>query len=109
MKSTKGKENAARPGVGRMVEEVVGCKWSMAVLEAVRDGVNRPGAIERRHDGLTTKVLNERLRKLVRFGVLERVAFPEVPPRVEYRLTGFGRRFVKILDLIRELEQGREE
>lgn len=82
----------------------MGCKWSMAVLGAVRDGVNRPGAIERSFEGLTTKVLNERLRKLVRYGVLERVAFPEVPPRVEYRMTEFGRRFLKILDLIRELE-----
>lgn len=109
MKPAKTKESAARPAVGRMVEDVVGCKWSMAVLGAVKDGVHRPGAIERRCHGLTTKVLNERLRKLVRYGVLERVAYPEVPPRVEYRMTAFGGRFVKILDLIRELEEAQPE
>src|SRR5690554_7268265 len=43
--------------------------------------------------GLTAKVLNERLRKLMRYGVIEREVFAEVPPRVEYWLTDFGQRF----------------
>lgn len=90
--------------MGRMVEDVVGCKWSMAVLGAVRSGVNRPGAIERSVPGLTAKVLNERLRKLVRYGVLERFAYPEVPPRVEYQMTPFGLKFARILDMIEQLD-----
>ena len=48
--------------VSRMVEDVIGCKWSMAVLGLVRNGIYRPGAMERELPGLTTKVLNERLR-----------------------------------------------
>lgn len=92
------------PPVSRMIEDVVGCKWSMAVLGAVRRGVHRPGAIERELPGLTAKVLNERLRKLVRFGILARTAFPEVPPRVEYHLTPFGGRFARLLDLVEELQ-----
>jgi DNA-binding HxlR family transcriptional regulator len=91
-------------GISRMVEEVVGCKWSISVLSLVRSGVFRPGAIERSMPGLTTKVLNERLRKLVQFGVLTREVFPETPPRVEYKLTPFGTRFMKILDMIEELQ-----
>lgn len=87
-----------------MVEEIVGCKWSLAVLGAIRDGHVRPGAIERGIDGLSTKVMNERLAKLVRFGVLTKTSFPEVPPRVEYALTGFGTRLVAILDEIRALQ-----
>jgi len=59
-------------------------------------------------DGLTTKVVNERLAKMVAFGVLERTAYPEVPPRVEYRLTPFGERFNAVLDAIAELESERE-
>jgi len=54
--------------------------------------------------GLTTKVQNDCLRKMVRFGVLARVAYPEVPPRVEYALTAFGERFVTILDAIEGLQ-----
>jgi DNA-binding HxlR family transcriptional regulator len=60
--------------------------------------------MERSVNGLTTKVLNERLRKLVRFGILEKTIFPEVPPRVEYKFTNFGRRFIGLLDAIDELE-----
>ena len=87
-----------------MVEDVVGCKWSLAVLGAVRRGVRRPGAMEHAIPGLSKKVLNERLRKLVRFGVLAREAYPEVPPRVEYRLTAFGERFAGLMDGVERLQ-----
>ena len=87
-----------------MVEDIVGCKWSLSVLKLVRDGVRRPGAMQRAVDGLSTKVLNERLRKLQRFGILDKTSYPEVPPRVEYRLTDFGRRFSQILDGIDRLQ-----
>lgn len=89
----------------RMVEDVIGCKWSLSVLKLIRQGVQRPGAIERSIEGLTTKVLNERLRKLVSYGILQRQAFPEIPPRVEYRLTAFGEKFVSVLDAIEELDK----
>jgi DNA-binding HxlR family transcriptional regulator len=93
------------PNVSRMVEDIVGCKWSLAVLDAVRNGVCRPGAIEHGIDGLSKKVLNERLSKLVRFGILEKHAFAEMPPRVEYRLTAFGNKFCGVLDGIEALQR----
>lgn len=57
-------------------------------------------------EGLTTKVLNDCLRKNLDFGILRRVAYPELPPRVEYRVTTFGQKFIRVLD---ELEQLQEE
>lgn len=87
-----------------MVENILGCKWSLHVLQLVHQGIHRPGAMERSLAGLTTKVLNERLRKLVRFGILERIAYPEIPPRVEYNLTAFGKKFIGILEAIEKLE-----
>ena len=86
------------------MEDIIGCKWSLAVLGLVRRGVHRPGALEHAVDGLSAKVLNERLRKLQRFGILERHAYAEIPPRVEYRLTAFGERFASILDAVDKLE-----
>lgn len=88
-----------------MVEDIVGCKWSLCVLDLVNRGVQRPGLMQKSIAGLTAKVLNERLRKLVRFAILEREVFPEVPPRVEYRLTPFGRRFIGLLEHITALEK----
>ena len=73
-----------------------------------------PGAITRGLDGLTTKVLNECLRRLIGLGLLERMSYPEIPPRVEYKLTKLGERFVLILDAVEELQleietQGRSQ
>jgi DNA-binding HxlR family transcriptional regulator len=97
-----------RPGAGaaRMVEDIIGCKWSLTVLGLVAGGVSRPGAMQKRVAGLTAKVLNERLRKLLRFGIIERHVFAEVPPRVEYTLTDFGRRFDGVLREISALDDG---
>ncbi len=107
-KSVNGRRKTSEPPtVAAMVERIVGCKWSLHVLDCVRRGIVRPGAIQRAVPGLSAKVLNERLRRLVAFGVLERRIFAEVPPRVEYRLTPFGERFLDILDRIAALERER--
>lgn len=91
--------------VARMVEDMVGCKWSLAVLAQIRAGTRRPGEIERAIPGLSQKVMNERLRKLARFGIIDRRVYAEVPPRVEYRLTAFGTRFSRLLDGIERLQR----
>ncbi|HEY6125905.1 MAG TPA: helix-turn-helix domain-containing protein [Steroidobacteraceae bacterium] len=104
MKTKANKNPRAGVGAARMVEDIVGCKWSLTVLGLIADGVQRPGAMQRRVPGLTAKVLNERLRKLLRFGIIERQIYAEVPPRVEYRLTTFGRRFDGVLKEIAALD-----
>ncbi|MBY0262942.1 MAG: helix-turn-helix transcriptional regulator [Phycisphaerales bacterium] len=96
-----------------MVESIVGCKWSLHVLAEVARGNNRPGKLVRSAPGLTSKVLAERLDKMVRFGIFKRVSYPEVPPRVEYFLTPLGERFRGIIaeveKLQRDVESGRVE
>lgn len=88
-----------------MVESIVGCKWSMTVLAELRRGHNRPSEIEQACPGLSAKVLNERLRKLLRYGLVERTSYPEVPPRVEYTLTPFGERFAALTDAVGQLQR----
>jgi DNA-binding HxlR family transcriptional regulator len=93
-----------QPSAMGMAEDIMGCKWSLTVIQLVRQGIRRPGLMERTIDGLSTKVLNERLRKLTNYQILQRHAYPEIPPRVEYYLTPFGEKFVSILDKLIELE-----
>jgi DNA-binding HxlR family transcriptional regulator len=95
--------NSARSRSARMVEQIAGCKWSLTVYQLLAAGINRPGAMVRSVEGLSTKVLNECLRKNQRFGIIERIAYQEVPPRVEYVLTPFGAKFVRIVDDLRKL------
>jgi DNA-binding HxlR family transcriptional regulator len=92
--------------VGRMIETVVGCKWSLTVIDLVQRDIRRPGAMERTVEGLTAKVLNDCLRLLVSYGIFEKQSFLEVPPRVEYRFTAFGRKFVDTLTMLDTLEVG---
>lgn len=90
--------------VHAMVESIVGCKWSLTVISLIRQGINRPGAMQREVEGLTTKVLNERLVKLTRFGILHKQIYPESPPRVEYQFTEFGQHFLQIIDSIEKVQ-----
>jgi len=87
-----------------LLEEVIGCRWTISVLGAVARGVSRPGALERHIEGISAKVLADRLRHFTRAGIFERVAFPEIPPRVEYRLTDFGRKFMRLLKEVEKLQ-----
>jgi DNA-binding HxlR family transcriptional regulator len=88
-----------------MVETIYGCKWSLTVYQLLAHGINRPGEMVRSVEGLTTKVLNECLRKNLQFGILEKTVFNELPPRVEYRVTPFGERFMGILEELESLQQ----
>ena len=91
----------------RCLEDVIGCKWSVSVLLALRDGVRRPGELERHIDGISTKVLGERLRKLQKYGLIARQRFAESPPRTEYRLTPFGEELTAVIERIRQLDRDR--
>jgi DNA-binding HxlR family transcriptional regulator len=92
--------------VASMVESVIGCKWSVRLLELCADGQRRPSAFLRACPGLSAKVLNERLRKMIRFGLLQRQVIGDKPPvEVEYRLTPFGSRFMRIIKEVRRLQE----
>jgi DNA-binding HxlR family transcriptional regulator len=89
----------------RMVETIYGCKWSLTVYQLLSDGINRPGEMVRNVEGLTTKVLNVCLKKNIEFGILERISFNELPPRVEYHVTEFGRKFLTITEALEQLQR----
>jgi DNA-binding HxlR family transcriptional regulator len=88
----------------RMVETIVGCKWSLTVYNLLNNDIHRPGEMVRSVEGLTTKVLNACLKRNIEFGILEREMFNEIPPRVEYKVTTFGHKFIKILTELEKLQ-----
>jgi DNA-binding HxlR family transcriptional regulator len=91
--------------VAAAVESIVGCKWSMRLLQLCTEGRQRPSALLRACPGLSAKVMNERLQKLVRFGILDRTVHGQKPPiEVVYSLTPFGLRFTRIIDEVRRLQ-----
>lgn len=104
MKEIK-KSTPAQRATYQKLEDVVGCKWSVSVLQSVAAGVTRPGALERHIVGISTKILSERLRKLSSYGLLSKQVYAEVPPRTEYSLSEKGQKLVSIIEQIKSLDE----
>jgi len=92
--------------VAAMVESIIGCKWSLGILGLLAAGCHRPSALLRASPGLSAKVMNERLQKMMRFGIVNRTVFGAKPPvEVEYLLTPLGQRFMRIIEEVRRLQE----
>jgi DNA-binding HxlR family transcriptional regulator len=87
-----------------LLEDIIGCRWTISVLRAVASGVNRPGALEREVEGISAKVLSDRLRHFTAVGLFQRVQYPEIPPRVEYHLTDVGKKFLRLIKEVERLQ-----
>ncbi|WP_017597264.1 winged helix-turn-helix transcriptional regulator [Nocardiopsis lucentensis] len=75
----------------RDVLDLLSSKWVCLVVGAIAGEPMRFGALRRRLDGITQKMLTRTLRDLERAGLVERRVFPTTPPQVEYSLTPLGR------------------
>lgn len=74
------------------VVDIVFSRWTTPILWALNEyGRQRFVELERRITTITPKVLTQRLRQLERDGLIVRTYHPEVPPRVEYEISDFGR------------------
>ncbi|MEU8176035.1 helix-turn-helix domain-containing protein [Microbispora hainanensis] len=69
----------------------IGDKWTGRIIRCLESGPRRFSELQIPLRGITPKVLTETLRAMERDGLLERTAYPEMPPRVEYELTPLGR------------------
>ena len=70
-------------------------KWSLLVLYPLRENeVLRFGELQRAIPDISQKMLTQTLRRLEEMSLISREAYPEVPPRVEYRLTPLGHSFM---------------
>ena len=87
------------------LEDVVGCKWSAGVVASIARGIKRPGELERYIPGISKKILNERLRKLTDYQVIERTEIPGRVKHVEYHLTRTGNKLAAVIDQLRELDK----
>jgi DNA-binding HxlR family transcriptional regulator len=80
--------------------DVIGGKWKPLILWALGDGVLRFSELKKGLPGVNTKMLTKQLRELEEDGVITRTVYPEVPPRVEYSITDFGKTLIPILQAL---------
>lgn len=84
----------------RQAMNLVGSKWKMLLLQNLRDGRQRYGVLKRLLPDISEKMLIQALKELVASSLVEKHAYPEIPPRVEYELTHSGRQALPVLDSI---------
>lgn len=73
-------------------------KWTLLVLYQINDSVVRYGELRRRIPGISEKMLIQELNVLLANGFILKKAYPEIPPRVEYRLTDKGLNTIPIVE-----------
>src|SRR5829696_5192660 len=81
--------------------ELIGRRWSGAILQVMRSGVVRFSDLAGAIPGLSHRMLSERLKELEAEQLIERRVIPETPVRVEYRLTARGEALGGVLDEVR--------
>jgi len=69
---------------------LIGNKWKLLILRNLFAGPNRFGELRKTIPGISQKVLTYNLRSMEKDGIVIRTVFPEVPPRVEYKLSELG-------------------
>lgn len=74
----------------RAVLDLLADKWSALIIGALEAGPQRFGALQRRLQGVSPKVLTQTLRRLEEGGFVDRTIYPAVPLHVEYALTALG-------------------
>lgn len=80
--------------------DVIGGKWKTLILWALGEDTLRFNELQKKLFNINTKMLTKQLRELEEDGVIKRTVYPQVPPRVEYEITDFGKTLIPILEAL---------
>lgn len=78
--------------------QMIGSKWKLLILRNLLVRAWRFNELQKNLDGISQKVLTDSLRSMEADGIITRTAYPEVPPRVEYALSGLGESMRPIIE-----------
>jgi DNA-binding HxlR family transcriptional regulator len=93
----------------RHVLAILADKWTSLVIVALAPGTRRFQQLRREIEGVSQKMLTQTLRTLEEDGLVHRVAYPTVPPKVEYSLTPMGRSLTALLAALHEWSEAHVE
>lgn len=77
--------------------ELIGGKWKSMMIYHLKDGAMRSGDLQRTLRGIANKMFTQTARELEADGLIERIVYPVVPPRVEYKLSAKGESVLPII------------
>lgn len=82
--------------------QVMGGKWKLLILYLISTGFNRFGKMDMMLKDISKQMLTTQLRELESDGIIDRIIYAEIPPRVEYKLTEKGRTLLPIIELMKD-------
>jgi DNA-binding HxlR family transcriptional regulator len=85
-----------------VTKEVLGGKWKANLIYAISEGILRPSDLQRAIPGSTKRVLNLQLKELEEFDILTKKIYNQLPPKVEYSLTGLGETVLPIIKMMNQ-------
>ena len=85
-----------------VTKEVLGGKWKANLIYAISEGILRPSDLQRAIPGSTKRVLNLQLKELEEFDILTKKIYHQLPPKVEYSLTGLGETVLPIIKMMNQ-------
>lgn len=88
-------------GMG-VIMDIIGGKWKPCLIFNIMNGFRRPSELQRLNPLASRKVLNQQLKELMDHGVIDKIIYPELPPKVEYYLTPLGE---SLLPIIKKMDQ----
>ena len=77
---------------------IIGGKWKPSIIHMIRTDRNRYSVLLKNITEISKQTLTNQLRELESDGILERIIYPEIPPRVEYNITPYGSTLLPIID-----------
>jgi DNA-binding HxlR family transcriptional regulator len=77
---------------------IIGGKWKPSIIHMIRTDRNRYSILLKNITEISKQTLTNQLRELETDGIIERVIYPEIPPRVEYFITEYGKTLLPIID-----------
>ena len=80
--------------------EVLGGKWKCVILCHLTHGKKRTSELKRLMPNITQKMLTQQLRELEKDGVINRIVYQQIPPKVEYELSEYGQSLETILNAL---------
>jgi DNA-binding HxlR family transcriptional regulator len=80
--------------------ELIGRRWSGAVLRSMLTGTERFGELRRAVPGISDRMLSDRLKEFEAEGLVERRVIAETPVRIEYHLTAMGRALLPVVEAV---------
>lgn len=83
-----------------LVMDLLGGKWKPIILFHLRGGKMRSGELQRTLTGITNKMFTQTVRELETSGLVKRIVYPTVPPKVEYQLSEMGESVLPVLDVL---------